>query len=45
MANWTSVTRDISVSVEPIYLAEQSAPEDDYYVWAYKVEILNNSAD
>ncbi len=45
MANWTSVTRDISVSVEPIYLAEQSAPEDDYYVWAYKVEIENKSGD
>lgn len=43
MANWTSITRDISVSVEPIYLSDQSAPEDDYYVWAYKVEIENKS--
>jgi ApaG protein len=31
--------------VEPIYLSDQSAPEDDYYVWAYKVEIENKGAE
>ena len=41
MWNYQSETRNISVSVEPIYLSDQSAPEDDYYVWAYKVEIEN----
>jgi ApaG protein len=43
MSNYSSTTRNISVSVEPIYLSDQSAPEDDYYVWAYKVEIENKS--
>lgn len=45
MSNYISITRDISVSVEPIYLSDQSAPEDDYYVWAYKVEIKNESTE
>jgi ApaG protein len=45
MSNYSSTTRDISVSVEPIYLSDQSAPEDDYYVWAYKVEIENKGKE
>lgn len=45
MFNYIRVTRDISVSVEPIYLSDQSAPEDDYYVWAYKVEIENKGTE
>lgn len=35
-------TRDISVSVEPAYLDEQSEPENDHYVWAYHIEIANH---
>ncbi len=45
MSNYSRVTRGISVSVEPIYLSDQSAPEDDYYVWAYKVEIENQGSE
>ena len=45
MWNYQSETRNISVSVEPIYLSDQSAPEDDYYVWAYKVEIENKGKE
>jgi len=45
MWNYQSETRSISVSVEPIYLSDQSAPEDDYYVWAYKVEIENKGKE
>ena len=45
MSNYISTTRNIIVSVEPIYLSDQSAPEDDYYVWAYKVEIENKGVE
>ena len=45
MSNYSRVTRGISVSVEPIYLSDQCAPEDDYYVWAYKVEIENQGSE
>ena len=45
MSNYSRVTRGISVSVEPIYLSDQSAPDDDYYVWAYKVEIENQGSE
>lgn len=43
--HYQRMTRGITVSVEPIYLSDQSAPEDDYYVWAYKVEIENNGEE
>jgi ApaG protein len=36
-----SLTRSISVSVEPIFLEDQSTPEENYYVWAYRVQIEN----
>lgn len=39
----TAVTRGIRVSVESSYLAEQSAPRDERYVFAYKVRIINES--
>ena len=35
------VTRSIRVQVEPTYLEDQSAPGEDYYVWAYRVQIEN----
>lgn len=35
------MTREIIVRVEPEFMAEESAPEDDYYVWSYTVEIEN----
>jgi len=42
---YEKVTRDISVSVRSFYLEEQSAPEDDRFVWAYKVNIENRGMD
>ena len=36
-------TRDIEVVVEPFYLEEQSDPDDDRYVWGYRIVISNNS--
>ena len=40
---YRALTRDIEVTVEPYYLAEQSDPEDSRYVWAYRVVISNHS--
>lgn len=36
-------TGDVIVRVEPDYLAEESDPKDERYVWAYTVEIINKS--
>jgi ApaG protein len=40
---YRALTRDIEVTVEPFYLEEQSDPEDDRYVWGYRIVISNNS--
>ena len=39
--SYQAVTRGISVSVDPSYLEDQSAPRDNRYVWAYHVRIEN----
>jgi ApaG protein len=39
------VTRKIKVSVQPAYLADQSAPDHNHYFWAYTVQIENDSAE
>ena len=38
-----ATTKDIEVSVEPYYLAEQSDPADSRYVWGYRIVISNHS--
>ena len=38
-------TKDVIVRVEPEYLAEQSSPSDSRFIWAYTVEIDNQSED
>jgi ApaG protein len=38
---YTETTRSIQVTVQPIYLEEQSAPEEQRFVWAYHVRIEN----
>jgi ApaG protein len=40
---YRALTKDIEVTVDPYYLEEQSDPDDDRYVWGYKVVISNNS--
>ncbi len=42
---YSSVTRAIRVTVDPIYLNEQSSPEDSHFVWAYQVKIENDGAE
>jgi ApaG protein len=41
---YRAVTRDISVSVVPEYLADRSSPREDQYFWAYTIEIENLGA-
>jgi ApaG protein len=38
---YTATTQEIRVSVEPIYLADQSSPEESQFMWAYRVRIDN----
>lgn len=40
---YRSTTSNVTVSVETTYLDHESHPEDNVYVWAYKVRIENNS--
>lgn len=42
---YSETTRSIRVSVDPIYLEEQSAPADDHFVWAYQVQVENMGDD
>lgn len=38
-------THDVVVRVEPEYLADQSSPSDSRFIWAYTVEIDNQSSE
>ncbi|NDE91339.1 MAG: Co2+/Mg2+ efflux protein ApaG [Alphaproteobacteria bacterium] len=40
---YTATTRDIKVSVKPVYLEGQSTPDERHFVWAYQVKIENQS--
>lgn len=41
---YTATTRNITVSVQPYFLEEQSAPDAGHFVWAYHVRIQNDGA-
>lgn len=40
---YTELTRDVQVTVFPIYLEGQSDPDENHYLWAYHVRIENLS--
>ena len=42
---YSAVTREIRVQVEPIYLDEQSEPDNGQFVWAYRVQIGNEGIE
>jgi ApaG protein len=42
MSAYEKTTRQISVSVEPFYLDEQSEPSENHFIWAYRVTIRND---
>lgn len=42
---YEQITRNVAVRVEPDFLADQSSPADDRYIWAYTVEIENQGSE
>lgn len=42
---YRSVTRGIQVTVEPVYLEDESSPSENHYFWAYTVEIENQGSE
>ncbi len=38
---YTATTREIKVTVVPVYLEEQSLPDEEHYVWAYTIQLEN----
>jgi len=42
---YSETTRNITVTVKPVYLEDQSEPDDDHFVWAYHVRIENNGGE
>lgn len=38
---YSQTTRGICVTVQPVYLDDQSSPAENRYVWAYRVQIDN----
>ncbi|MDH5748974.1 MAG: Co2+/Mg2+ efflux protein ApaG [Rhodospirillales bacterium] len=42
---YVQTTNAITVTVEPVFLADQSSAEDDHFVWAYHVRIENNGVE
>ena len=45
LSAYAETTKAITVSVEPMYLDEQSEPDDAHFVWAYHVRIENNGKE
>jgi ApaG protein len=43
--DYTQITRKVSVTVRSFYLADQSKPEENHFVWAYRVRIENNGRE
>lgn len=42
---YAATTRSITVSVEPVYLDDQSEPAQGHFVWAYHIKIENRGRD
>jgi ApaG protein len=38
---YTAVTRNIKVTVEPVFSPERSDPEEPRFFWVYQIEIVN----
>ena len=38
---YMSTTASVTVTVNPVYLEDQSSPDEHHYVWAYQVRIEN----
>ncbi len=42
---YTKTTHHINVTVEPLFLEDQSLPLENHYVWAYRIWIENQGAE
>ncbi len=40
---YRALTHEIEITVEPFYLEEQSEPEENRFVWGYRIVITNRS--
>ena len=40
---YSKTTKGVTVTVTPYFLDDQSSPQEDHYVWAYQVNIVNAS--
>ncbi|HVZ09924.1 MAG TPA: Co2+/Mg2+ efflux protein ApaG [Rhodopila sp.] len=43
--DYSRTTRDVCVSVRSFYLADQSQPDENHFVWAYRVKIENQGGE
>jgi len=43
MPRYEEITRNIKIVVEPAFLEDQSEPEENRFLWAYRVTIENKS--
>src|SRR5215510_11504317 len=44
-AMYRAFTHNIEVKVTPRFLNDRSSPADNYYFWAYSIEIVNHGAE
>jgi ApaG protein len=44
MKMYESVTEQIAVSVETQFIEDQSDPDEEYYIWAYRITIANHGS-
>lgn len=42
---YQETTRGITITVRPIFLDDQSSPDENHFVWAYRVRIENHGDD
>ncbi|HYG91864.1 MAG TPA: Co2+/Mg2+ efflux protein ApaG [Azospirillum sp.] len=42
---YSKTTRSIRITVNPMYLEDQSAPAENHFVWAYHVRIENEGSE
>jgi len=42
---YEQTTNDVSVSVVPLFIEDESSPDDFEYLWAYYIKIQNNRDD
>ena len=43
--DYARTTRDVCVSVRSFFLADQSQPDENHFVWAYRVKIENQGPE